>query len=366
MNASPNNLAPISFDALYEGMVVDYGIYYRDDNAFVLLCKDVVLTASMIKNLRRVSGGANNVYVEAEQHERILRESNYLVDAQHKLESTVGYDKLKSETFKLIDIIAENGTIPEKSVAHMVDVVDEKLASTDPGLLIQCLNGVREIDQYLYTHNMNVGMLNGLMGRWLKLPEVEIKTLIKIGLMHDIGKLMVPAEILNSPRALTAAEFAVVKNHPRYGYDMLKKSGETNALVLRGVLQHHEKMNGKGYPSGLHSDDISYYARITSVCDVYDAMVARRSYKKPHSPFQIFDEFAKGRYSDLDIELVNLFLKNMPLEMVGKRVLMSTGSVAKVAFINPNNFAYPIVSMEDSALPTNESFYCLSMYFDSI
>lgn len=362
MTTALKDLAPISIDILYDGMVVDYGIYYREEDTYVLLCKDVILTPELIKGLVRAAVGKRNVYIDKQYHSRILSGSEYLKNIQKRLEESIGYDKVRDKASSLIDVISENGKVPELTVSLVVDGIEDTLTSTDTSIIMQCLNGVREVDQYLYTHSTNVGMLNGLMARWLKLDSYETKTLIKVGLMHDIGKLRVPAGILNQPRKLSESEFLEVKNHPIYSQEILKESGETNALILRGVMQHHEKMNGKGYPYGLKADEISFYARVTSVCDVYDAMVAEREYKSSHSPFEIFEEFSKGRYSHLDIELVNLFLKNMPLELLGKPVYLSNGSIGVVSYVNPNDYGYPIVSIDGTIIQTNSEIYCISMY----
>lgn len=359
---SDENLAPIGFDVLYSGMVVDYGIYYLENDMPVLLCKNVVLNDDSIKQMRRMMGGKRNVYMDVLHHEKILEGSQYLQRVQRKLESVVGYDKVRNEALSMIDTISSTGVVSEETINQITESIGQKISSADDSLILQCLNGVRLVDEYLYTHSANVGMLNGLIAKWLKLPADDIKLLIKIGLVHDIGKLRVPPEVLNKPSGLSALEFASMKNHSTYSRQILVESGETDMRVLDAVAQHHEKMNGNGYPFGLHSDDISYFARITSVSDVYDAMIAKRVYKKPHSPFEIFEQFANGRFSDLDITIVDVFLKNMPFELTGKAVLMSNGAIAKVAYVNPQRYLYPMVSVDDGVIQTTDEFYCVSMY----
>lgn len=355
-------LVPITVDILYDGMLIDFAIYYQKDGVYKILCNDTVLSRSAIAAIKRTLDGSRNIFISRKVHKKVLEETRAFNNLQKHLETTVGYDKLTHESEKLIDFIRSSSVVPTLTVNAVVEEIDEKVKNVDFAVIMQCLNGIRNVDRYLYTHSTNVALLNGIIGKWLGLDEVEIAALVKIGLVHDIGKLKIPTEILNKPGRLTPEEFDLIKQHPILGYDMLKRSGETNMLVMRGVLQHHERMNGKGYPNAISSEEITYYARITAVSDVYDAMVARRAYKSAHSPFEVFEQFAQGRYSDLDIEIVNVFLKHMPIELLGKAVLLSDGSVGTLAFINPNSFEFPLVSIDGDIKPTNKDFFCVSMY----
>jgi len=200
-----------------------------------------------------------------------------------------------------------------------------------------------------------------MIGTWMKLPHDEIDSLIKIGLLHDIGKLRIPAEILNKPGKLNADEFTEMKKHTQYSFEILTLSGETDKHVLDGVLSHHERLNGTGYPNGSNMSQVPLSSRITAVSDVYDAMVARRAYKDRHSPFEILEEFAVHKFSDLDISIVNIFLENMPLALTGKNVLLSDGRTAKVIYVNPHNFSHPIIELEGKPISTGAGLECVAM-----
>jgi HD-GYP domain-containing protein (c-di-GMP phosphodiesterase class II) len=152
-----------------------------------------------------------------------------------------------------------------------------------------------------------------------------------------------------------------MKKHSIYSYEILGLSGETNTRILEGVLSHHEKINGTGYPSRLPLTQISQFARVTSVSDVYDAMVAKRVYKNRHSPFEILAEFALNRFSDLDISIVNIFLENLPTALIGKNVLLSDGRSAEVIYINPHDFAHPIVKLDGELLSRGPGLECVAM-----
>jgi HD-GYP domain-containing protein (c-di-GMP phosphodiesterase class II) len=126
-------------------------------------------------------------------------------------------------------------------------------------------------------------------------------------------------------------------------------------------LSHHEKLNGTGYPNGIKLDQLSLFARVTAVSDVYDAMVAKRPYKDRNSPFKILAEFALHKFSHLDISIVNIFLEKMPAALAGKNVLLSDGRIAKIVYINPHNFTYPIVEIEGNLISTSPDLECVSM-----
>ena len=123
-------------------------------------------------------------------------------------------------------------------------------------------------------------------------------------------------------------------------------------------------MNGNGYPAHLVADNIPFFARITSISDVYDAMVSQRCYKKANSPFKILSALADQKFSDLDMKLVEIFTRMMPFELIGKTVLMSDGSVATVRHVDPDDMEYPFVQMSTQIFKTSEEISCVSMIPD--
>jgi len=202
------------------------------------------------------------------------------------------------------------------------------------------------------------------MGRWLNLPPEEVSLLVIGGLMHDIGKTMVPQDILNVQRKLTAEEFEIIKKHANYSHHLISQNNKFSEKVCQTALHHHEKMNGSGYPDKLVADEIPYHARITSIADIYDAMVSKRTYKNANSPFKILADLAEQKFSDLDMKLVGRFTSMMPFELVGKSVLMSDGSVATVKHVDPEDMEFPYVGVDADIFKTNKKLYCVSMIPD--
>ena len=158
------------------------------------------------------------------------------------------------------------------------------------------------------------------------------------GLLHDVGKSKIPKEILNKPDRLTDEEFHQMKYHSLYGYKILEESKGFSNAIKSGVLQHHEKMNGAGYPMAVGGDKIHPFARIISVADVFDALVTTRPYKKAF-PKRDAIEIIMTMTADLDMQALTSFLKTVILYPVDSIVKLSTGEYAKVV---ENTTEYPL------------------------
>lgn len=357
-------LVPISVDALKPGMIMDYDVYYKTKREYVLLIKDRILSEDTIMRLRRVNDWAYNVYVPSDQREKILSKNSFIEDAQKNLENRIGYIETKIQITSMFNEIVGSGNVtPEESHGIASDLIT-KIDTVDASLIIQCVSNIRNTDEYLYTHSINVALLNGIMAKWCIFDEEMSVDLVKTGLMHDIGKLSIPSEILNKPASLTAEEFEIMRLHSTNSYKMLKRIGEENTQILEGVLYHHEQMNGNGYPSKLAGDKIPVFARITSICDVYDAMVAKRVYKKSQSPFAILRELSRNKFSALDADYVSVFLTNIPKVLEKKLVLLSNGAIARVHHVNQADLEYPIVDIDGELLQTTQEVHCICMYVE--
>jgi HD-GYP domain-containing protein (c-di-GMP phosphodiesterase class II) len=286
------------------------------------------------------------------------------IDGTHILnleQTTKIYEETKKVAEHLIVAAAETGEIDKTQSAEISEGVLRQVKETDASLIVRSINRIRTVDEYLHTHSLNVAYLNGLMGKWMEFDKVRQSELVEVGLLHDMGKLRVNQDILNKPAKLTPEEFEEIKKHPTYSLETLIKSGVSNKAILDGVHQHHEKVNGRGYPQSLDSKTICEFARITAISDIYDAMVTKRVYKDPHSPFVILNEFAAEGYSELDIKYVNIFIECMIEELKGKEIVMNDGSFATILLVNPRKLLYPIVEINGKTIMTNEDVYCVRM-----
>lgn len=344
---------------LCEGRLIDYNIYYKKGNEYVLAFSNGTLSTSIINRLERLNLIYNGLFVDNVNN----RYSKSLVhngrQTKQFIREKAVYQNVLNDCKNLIDTAYKKNTVNIDETDNVSSQIKSHVIDSDITHIVQFINNIRTEDKYLFTHSTNVAYLNGVMGKWLKFPDENIQKLVLIGLLHDIGKIMVPKEILNKPGVLTKDEFEIMKLHPIYSFQILVKSGVVDLDTLLAVRGHHEKNNGTGYPDGLGLDRLSIYTRITTISDIYDAMVAKRVYKKANSPFEILDVFSKGRFSNLDTKLVNVFLSNMPKELTGKEVALSSGEIGIIHYINPNDFSHPFVKVGNDIIQTNESFKCL-------
>ena len=199
---------------------------------------------------------------------------------------------------------------------------------------------------YLLHHSLHVAILAGLMGRWLHWPREHRERLVLSGLLHDVGKLKIPDEILDKPGKLTPEEMDIVRNHSAYSAEILAKCGLSGeADIMAGVLQHHERGDGSGYPSGIKKEIISPFGKILAILDIYDAMAANRAYARKVSPFEIFDRLNEDMMEDkLDAEYGVLFVKKICHALTGSWLRLTSGEKAKIIYIDQSRTnALPIV-----------------------
>ena len=197
-------------------------------------------------------------------------------------------------------------------------------------------------DEYTFKHSVDVATMSMIIAKQHGLSQNEIREVGIAGLLHDVGKSKIPNEILNKPDKLTKEEFDVIKQHSLLGYKVLTEKHSFNDKIMMGVLQHHEKINGSGYPMGVHAERISPYAKIISVADIYDALVTERPYKKGFSKRDAI-EMIMAMTGELDIDVMKSFLGSVILYPVDSIVTLSNGEKAKVVQNDPNYVLRPTV-----------------------
>lgn len=216
-------------------------------------------------------------------------------------------------------------------VEQAMDLVDEIAGSVmrNAGALIGLVR-LKTADEYTYMHSVAVCALMIALARELGLDDEQVREAGLAGLLHDVGKMMVPLEILNKPGRLTDAEFDAVRSHPAEGFRMLQASPEVGAAALDVCLHHHEKMDGSGYPKGLKGDEISLFARMGAICDVYDAITSNRPYKAGWCPTVSLRKMAEWRGGHLDSAIFMAFVKCVGIYPVGTLVRLKSGRLGVV------------------------------------
>lgn len=217
------------------------------------------------------------------------------------------------DTFHELEATGELNIEPLSAISETM--LDDILSNQNN--LVQ-LTDLRRHDDYTFSHSVNVAVLATMLGTLCRYSKSDLLTLVLGGLLHDIGKVNVPAKILTKRGRLTQSEFSLMKMHPALGEEKLLKLSVPSAKILAIIAgQHHEHLNGEGYPRHLIGDSIHRFARIVTIADVYDALTSQRSYKpayKPHIAYRIMNRCSVGQF---DLDLLNLFFNNVAIYPTG-------------------------------------------------
>lgn len=280
---------------------VDSDIY---TNNGVLLCQRGTLVSSVVRD--KLSRYRNKVefYILTDENSEIASNTDFKKDDTSWNLS----DSLRKHTQTNIAEMYNNINEPEKMVNLAENICtglcDSICNSENVG--INLLN-LKISDEYTFKHSVDVATMSALIANALGESDSYIKDTAMAGILHDIGKSRVPIEVLNKPSRLTSDEFEVIKKHPLWGYEMLKEVPDISEEIRQAILQHHENIDGTGYPLGLKGNRILKMAKILTIADVYDALVTSRPYKGAKTPATAI-EIMLGMFNKFELEILTAFL----------------------------------------------------------
>jgi putative nucleotidyltransferase with HDIG domain len=236
--------------------------------------------------------------------------------------------KSKDAVVSMFQEVRMGKAISAEAAGELVDEISSSVMR-NPGALIS-LARLKTADDYTYMHSVAVCALMVALAGQLRLDEEQIRAAGMSGLLHDLGKAMMPMEVLNKPGKLTDEEFTIIKSHPVEGHRLLVEGGTVGEIPLDVCLHHHEKVDGTGYPHHLKGDEISLFAKMGAVCDVYDAITSNRPYKAGWDPAESIRKMTEWSKGHFDERIFQGFVKSIGIYPTGSLVRLTSGRLAVV------------------------------------
>lgn len=275
------------------------------------------------------------------EHEEIISYSQKIRRSKSFHIFKIDYGKkVKLLQQSMNDLLKKNVPVDTSSLLEQVSSLYQNNMTTLS--IFDMLHNMREIDDSTYAHSLNVALIARMLGEWIGLAEDDLETLTLAGLLHDIGKCMIPPEIIKKPSPLTPDEYEEIKKHARYGAEIL----ETQSLDKRVAcvaLMHHERCDGDGYPMGLNDKEIDDFAKIIAIADVYDAMTANRCYRKGLCPFEVIATFEREGLNKYDSRYILTFLNRIVDTYICNSVLLNDGTCGKIVLMNQKSLSRPVI-----------------------
>lgn len=318
----------VHIDSIQFGVKLARTIYNSDGG--VLLTKGIELKESYIDRLK--NHGVSEVYLDDE------------LSANLNIEDVVR-DQTRNDAVVLMKKMMNNyhfsTSLDVEDVKKMVNkIVDELLGNDD---ILNNLSEIKSVDDYTFEHSVNVCILSLITGIGLDFDIHRLRELGIGAMMHDIGKLCIPKEILKKPTQLTVDEFEEIKKHTIFGYEMLRRSDKVSLVSSYIAFGHHERYDGSGYPLQLKNDNIQICARIVAVADVYDALTSDRVYRKKLKPNEVYEYITSLGINHFDPRVIESFVKYVTIYPIGTGVLLNTKERGLVINDNRSMPTRPVV-----------------------
>lgn len=338
------SMSKVNTSDLVPGMVLESDVYNYNDQLILpegLRLNDKAITKLTFYSISSVRIKEDSVvntplpdFFESSFSQRLKRSPEYM-EFQKNFEQNV-----KQFSMSISDVV-------EKNAPLNVDImVNDALALLHPEngdiSVFDMIHNMRQYDDLTFAHSVNVGLICNVFAGWLGMSADDQKLALTCGLLHDIGKLKIPENIIKKPAKLTDSEYDIIKTHPIEGYKILQRY-PINEHIRNAALMHHEKCDGSGYPLGFTGDKIDKFAKIVAIADVYEATTAARIYRGPLCPFQVISIFENEGLLKYDTQMIMTFLENIINTYIQNRVRLSNGMEGDIIFINKQSLSKPTI-----------------------
>ncbi len=329
--------------SLKPNMILGENVYDLRGN--LIFPEDTKLDANMIQMLNRYNIMCVEIKEEVDfastQYEKLRYNDKFKNFSERHQQSLLTFKAL------MISFLQTGQPINKEFLLQIYNGLFE-LAPNGAILLDYLYTMMPNEDELTYTHSLNSALLAGAFADWFGLDEEKRETLILCGFYYDIGKLVLPYDVLWKPGKLSEEEFAIVKTHPIKGHQIVKNVSLAPG-IKKAILTHHERMDGSGYPYRLKDSEIDIYARFMAIIDVYIAMASPRTYRNSKTPLEILGTFEQSR-EKYDVEILIPIMKTIADTQIGSKVQLSDDSIWEVLIINTNSFSRPILKNPDSEI----------------
>ncbi|WP_408071028.1 HD-GYP domain-containing protein [Butyrivibrio sp. JL13D10] len=339
----------IPVEEIQQGMVLAQNVYTLDDQ--LVLPKGTSLDSKAIRRLHNYN--IFNVFINeddvpAEKPKSSKKESfsTQLKESKEfkKFKKALENDAKNLETNLKEAFTSDEAIKTQSLVAPVLMLFDQN--DTGAGIM-DIIHNLRGYDDAIYMHSISVALISNMIARWMRKSEEEIKIITTAGLVHDIGKIIIPQSILNKTSPLTPKENEILKTHTQLGYQLLKDK-DIDFHIKNAVLMHHERYDGSGYPFGLKGEKIDSVAKIIAVADIYDDLTSKRANHAPVSPFKVIEAFEADGLVKYDADVILTFLNHIANTFLANKVRLSNNLEGEIVYINPDHLARPTVKCDDS------------------
>lgn len=340
----------LTTESLCSGVILGKTIY--NERGTILVSEGTTLTQTIINRL--VDLNIRFVYIKDERTKDIVPVSSISVELRLEAVSTI------ESTFAQIHINdkLQNAIVVEKAAAKFTQLIRsimDGLRSNEE--LLSLLADVYIYDNYIFSHSLNVALYSLAIGIELNLNEKQLETLGMGAILHDVGKMQIPFEVLGKSGKLDEEEYELVKKHSEYGFQLLKNIHNVSLHVAHCAYQHHERLDGSGYPRGLKKDEIHDLGKIIAVADVFDAVTSNRVYRRAMLPHEGLEILYAGAGTKLEVPIVEAFRRAVAIYPNGLSVVLNDGRKGVVASQNVGIGDRPIIRiLEEIDQPLAETY----------